>query len=400
MIPVFSIGSHKTITAKLGTIEELVSSKAIIIKDELVYKSEIQGTVSLLKQEGEKVGRGIQVAKINRTEGSSYSDELEEIDKQIEILKKASDNKEIFSEDKDKINENINTIIDELQNSILSGNYSDALIYSDTLLMSIDNQQLVTGQKNLMSQSLDNLIERKNEIIKNMENSNSISYAPKAGIISYELDGLEDIYSAKRIDEYEPSDFRIIDVNKVDLTEKKKVKYGEPVYKVIDNFTWYIMTEVNVEDMDKLEEGKIIYIKINNDERKTISRIVKLVKEKDKYFMILKLTEYFHEYYRERYLDIHIVKSTYEGLIIPNESIADKDGIKGVYIKDISGIVKFRPIKILTSDNEHTIVSEGVGNNSVIELDVNGEIQKFNTIQMFDEVFINGSRVKEGLIIN
>lgn len=86
--------------------------------------------------------------------------------------------------------------------------------------------------------------------------------------------------------------------------------------------------------------------------------------------------------------------------MIPNKSIVEKDGIKGVYIKDISGIVKFRPIKILTSDEEHTIVSEGNGSSKTIELEVNGKPQQFKTVQLFDEVFVNGSKLKEGLIID
>ncbi len=400
IFPVFSTQNHKTITAKASNSEDLVTSKGIIIKDELIYKSDMQGDVSLFKQEGEKIGRGIQVARINNTEGSTYSKELEEIDEQIEILKKTSNNKDTFYADKEKIYGNIDAIINELQNSILVGDYNDALILKDTLLISIDKQQLVTGKKNLVSYSLESLQERKDEIIKIMERSNSISYSPKAGIISYELDGLEEIFTASRINDFEPKDYRIIDVNKIDLKLSKEVKYGDPVYKVVDNFTWYIMTEIEANTMDKLEEGKTIYIKINNEDKRIISRIEKLVKEKDKYFIILKLTAYFHDYYMDRYLDIHIVRNTYEGLIIPNESIIEKDGLKGVYIKDISGIVKFRPVKILTSNDEHTIVSEGVGSNSLIEFNIKGETQNLSTIKMFDEVFIYGNKVKEGLIID
>ena len=88
VIPVFTTGSYKTITANIGVIEDSVSTKGIIIKDELVYKSETQGTISLLKQEGEKVAKGVQVARINRAEGSTYSGELDEINRQIEISKK------------------------------------------------------------------------------------------------------------------------------------------------------------------------------------------------------------------------------------------------------------------------------------------------------------------------
>ncbi len=400
MFPVFSIANHKTITAENGIIEELVSSKAVIIKDELVLKSETQGTVSFIRKEGEKVGKGTQIAKINRTENSPYSRELEEIDKQIELLKKTSDSKEMFNKDKAKAQDNIDIIIDELQNSILKGNYDNASIYKNTLLKSIDKQQLVTGQKNLMSQSIDGLLKRKESIMKNMEKADIISYSPKAGILSYELDGLEEIFSVNKINEYELSNFRIIDGSKKNLAEEKEVKYGEPIYKIIDNFTWYAMTEVDAKDVDKLEEGKIVHVRLNNDEKKIISRIVKIIKEKDKCLIILKFTDFLHEHYKERYIDIHIIKNTFEGLIIPNKSITEKDGIKGVYIKDISGIVKFRPVKILTSDDEHTIVSDGEGNSSQIELNVNGKIQKFTTLQMFDEIFINGSKIKEGAILN
>lgn len=400
MLPIFSISNYKTITADNGVIEELVSSKAVIIKDEVIYKSETNGAISLLKKEGEKVGKGVQIAKINRSENSSCSKELVEVEKQIELLEKMSDSKEVYKDDKEKIEDNIDIIMDELQNSIIKGNYNDASLYKNTLLESIDKQQLVTGQKNLVSQSLDSLLKRKDDIINNLEKSEIFSYSPKTGIVSYEIDGLEDIFSVNKINGYKLSDFRIIDSNKINLLGKNEIKYGEPIYKIVDNFTWYVMTEVDAKDADKLKEGKTISVRINDDDKKIISRVVKLTKEKDKCLIILKFTDYLHEHYKERYIDLHIIINTYEGLIVPNKSITEKDGVKGVYIKDISGIVKFRPVKILISDDEHTIVSEGEGYNRQIELNVNGTRRKFSTIQMFDEVFTNGSKLKEGLILN
>lgn len=400
MLPVFSISNLKTVTVENGVIEEVVSSKAVIIKDEVIYKSETQGAISLLKKEGEKVGKGVQIGKINKSENSSYSKELDEIEMQIELIKKTSDSKEVFNKDKEKIQSNIEIIIDELQNSIIKENYKDASIYKNTLLESIDKHQLVTGQKSLVSQSLDSLMKKRDNIIKNLEKSEIINYSSKAGIVSYELDGLEEVFSVNKINEYELSDFRIIDSNKIDLLEKKEVKYGEPVFKIIDNFAWYVMTEVDGKDADKLKEGKTIFVRINDNDKKIIARIVKLIKEKDKCLIILKFTDYLHEHYKERYIDLHIIKNTYDGLIVPNKSIIEKEGIKGVYIKDISGIVKFRPVKILTSDGENTIVSEGEGNSRQIEINVNGTKLKIGTIQMFDEVFTNGNKLKEGIILN
>lgn len=401
MLPVFSISNYKTITVESGKLEDIVSYRAVIIKNESIYKSESNGTVTLYKKEGERIGKGIQVAKIDKSEDHSLSKELEEVNKQIELLKNTSDNKDILEKDKEKIQENLDKVIDELQTRILNGDYNDAYVYKNTLMKNFGKDLIVTGQNNLASQSLEGLINRKNEIIKNIEKWSIVNYSTKGGIISYELDGLEEIFSVSRIDEYKPGDFRIIDEKNSNVTETDNVKYGEPVYKIIDNYRWYVMTEVDAKEGDKLEEGKISYVKINGDDRKLTARVIKVSKEKDKYLVVFMFTDFFHEYYKERYIDINIIKNTYEGLIIPNKALIEKDGVEGVYIKDISGIVKFRPVKILASNEEHTIVSEGEGiSNRQIEIVINGESKKAITIQMFDEVFTNGNKMKEGLIIN
>lgn len=397
----FSISNNKTVTVEKGILEELISSKAIMIKNESIYKSEANGIMTAFKEEGERLGKGIQVVKIDKSEDNNLLKELEELDKQIEIFKKTLGNKEILEIDKEKIQDNLDKVIDELQTSIISGNYSDAYIYKNNLMNNFDKEVIVSGQNSLASQSLDSLINRKNEIMKNIEESSIVSYSKRGGIISYEIDGLEEIFSANKINEYKPGDFRIVDEKKNNLSETKEVKYGDPLYKIIDNYRWYVMTEIDAKEVDKLEEGKIAYVKINDDDKKLISRIIKVSKEEEKCLVIFMFTDFFYKYYKERYVDIHIVKNRYEGLIIPNQSIVDKDGIKGVYIKDISGIVKFRPVKILISNEENTIVSEGEGIYvKQIEINIDGEKQKTTTIQMFDEVFINGSKMKEGLIID
>lgn len=400
LLPVFSISEYKTETVENGTIEELISSKAIVLKDEVVYKAEFQGNITYFKQEGEKIGCGVQIAKIDRTENSSLMDELNEIEKQIEILTDSSSNIDINNNDKNKSVNTIDEIISNLQNSILDGDFEEAYSYKNNLLASISKHKQVTGQNNLMSQSLDYLLKKKDEILNSIEESSILNYSSKSGIISYEIDGLEGVFSVDKIAEYDINDYRIIDENRVDLFNKKEVKYGEPIYKIIDNFEWYMMTVVDTLSLDKLEEGKVIHIKINDSDRSAKARIVKLDNNGEKSLVILKLTDYFHEYYNERYIDIHIVKEIFEGLLVPNTAIVEKDGIKGVYIKDISGIVKFRPIKILASDNTHTVVSEGEGLNKQIDIMVNGEEQKSKTIRLYDEVFIDGSKIKEGLIAN
>ena len=123
-----------------------------------------------------------------------------------------------------------------------------------------------------------------------------------------------------------------------------------------------------------------------------------MIVQKKEALVVIKFTNYLYELYEERYLDIELIKNTYEGLKVPNESIVEHDKIKGVFIKDISGIVRFRPVEILARDTQNAIVSEG--ENGRIKIIKDGKEELVKTLQVFDEIFIDGSQVKEGQLIN
>ena len=113
--------------------------------------------------------------------------------------------------------------------------------------------------------------------------------------------------------------------------------------------------------------------------------------------MVIEFTDKLHDYYSIRFPEIEIIKSKVDGLKIPTKAVIDKDSIKGVYIKDKSGIVKFRPIKILGEEGNNTYVDLG-DNNANITLE--GAEKSVQTITLFDEIFVNTINIKEGQITN
>ena len=113
--------------------------------------------------------------------------------------------------------------------------------------------------------------------------------------------------------------------------------------------------------------------------------------------MIIKFSDKLHDYYNNRFPEVEIIKDKIDGLKIPTKAIIDKDSIKGVYIKDKSGIVKFRPIKIIGEEGNDTYVDSGNSNGNITLESVEKAVQ---TITLFDEIFINTTNIKEGQIIN
>jgi len=262
----------------------------------------------------------------------------------------------------------------------------------------MDKHQLITGGNTLVKESIDSLINKREELINDNNKSKVVEYSKKAGIISFSIDGLEEIYGVSKIEELEPNDFKIIEQQKSEIKNNDLVKLGDSVCKIINGYKWYVMVKVDINEFSELKENENLYIRINDDSRKIKSKIHKINKSKEEMLIIFELDDYCHEFYNERYIDVKIIKDTYKGLMIPNDTIFEKDGLKGVHIKGISGIVKFRPIKIIGANDEYTIVSEG--QNKLIEVETNGNAQKMYTIQLFDEVYLNGHKVEEGQIVN
>ncbi len=101
--------------------------------------------------------------------------------------------------------------------------------------------------------------------------------------------------------------------------------------------------------------------------------------------------------YDERFVNFDIIKYKHNGYKIPTKAIVEKDGIKGVYIKEISGIVKFKPVEIIKEEDKFVYVSSGENNTIVIK---GGQDKPVKTITVFDEILLNTKGVKEGIIVH
>ena len=96
-------------------------------------------------------------------------------------------------------------------------------------------------------------------------------------------------------------------------------------------------------------------------------------------------------------MEVNIIKYKHDGFKIPTRSIVEKDGTKGVYIKGISGIIKFKPIEILKEEDKVTYITSGDKNNNI---KVRGSDKPIRTVTKFDEILLNTINIKEGMIIN
>jgi putative membrane fusion protein len=399
-VPTLLANNAKTTLPEMGTLIDKFDAQGFVIKKETIVKATSNGELELLPKEGTRVSAGAEIANINiLNEHSSLKQELEQINNSIIALEKSESDAEIIIKEKGKIEELQISTIDDLQSMINVGKFDEVYLLKEKLNLYDDKVSDVSSKDTLLGQSIENLKSRKKVINEEMNKNHMKYYSDHGGIISYKVDGYEELYFPKDFENYTYDKINLHTSAKDKINDKKtSINVGEPIFKIVDNFEWYI--GIKVEDMKSikdLENNKGIIIEIKEDKKELRGRIVAINTSGNKGVIIIKLDTMLHEYYNMRFPELNIIKSKIEGLKIPTKSIVDKESLKGVYIKDPSSIVRFRPINILGEDEKYTYIEKG---DSKAFIKVNGEENPVKTITLFDEVFLNTSNIKEGQILN
>lgn len=374
-------------------IEDRLGVDGIILKKESSYKSEASGYLDRINSEGERISKGSLAASIHLSgDRLDAYQRLKELDEKISRLEGVKEEGALVQGKNLTGTEAKDSLIKELQTSIKRKEYEDVEILKSQLSLEEDSGQAT----NLIDTNIDSLKEEKQDLYKYIKDSKINIYAKEAGIISYKIDGYEEIFSFNSREEYGYSDFQALDRNLKTDEGMEEVRSGDTIFKIMDNFQWYALLKVdNFKEIQEYEEGDSILLASDKLGEEFRGRIVNIKKEGRKASILCSFNSGFHKIYDERFLNFDIIKYKYMGYKIPSRAIVDKDGLKGVYIKEISGIVKFRPVEVIKEMDKFSYVNSGENN----YIKVKGQEEPVRTISKFDEIMLNNKKLKEGMII-
>ncbi len=200
----------------------------------------------------------------------------------------------------------------------------------------------------------------------------------KNSVISYYIDGLEEFFSPDNMTSLKRDKTEALDINVNDVRRESAI-VGEPVYKTVDNGTWYVALWAEPKNVIKYEKGKSVYLNLPLGQVKGIT--YDIIDSQGAWLILLKFKGYYEDMPKLRKIDAEIVTSDYEGLIISNRSITSMDGKTGVYVKDISGEFVFKPVSVIASDGEYSLVESSF----FYEKDGDKSV-KVNTVGVYDEI--------------
>lgn len=179
----------------------------------------------------------------------------------------------------------------------------------------------------------------------------------RSGVYSEYVDGFESLLNPKRITKIKEADLEDVSQKKVMQAPSKKIKAGEPMFKVVSNARWYVLCFLDNKAAKKYDEYSHFKV-IIDEEEVGVFLYKKLKRAGGKTLVIFQSNRYYDKFTMLRKADAKIVSYTRSGILLSNDSIKKVKGKKGVYVKDKWGEFKFRPIKVIAVQGDTTIVEK------------------------------------------
>ncbi len=333
-------------------LEEIINTDGIIIKDEAILSSKSIGDVKYYYNEGQKVNKGAYLADISTVSSA------EQINAEIALINKAL-------------------------------NSTDSVI-------TIGN-----GENGKYSKyTNDELKVLKESFEKALTNNKVPVFSPKSGFVTYVFDGLEDTFKYEDVLDIMPSRLHNLEEVIVNTNNAGSVNVDDKLLKVINNFEFYMVCLVNNSDISTYKEGSYIRVRFNDDDNIVFGYIEKINSSSEESVLIVSFDDFFYKVYNKRIVKTELIKNIYQGIKVDKEAVIEKDGITGVYVKDISNIIKFFPVDIIGSNDEYYMVSQGdiITEGDRGRITINDEI--YSTVKAFDKVVLDSDKVYEGQIVD
>ena len=393
MYPILGASSNKTTIAQFGKIEVIVSSAGYIAREEVVYNNINEGEITYFAADGEKVTKGQKLAEVHMKNIDAKSlEELEIINLRIKSIQEKQNEQTVFEGDIKRLDNQINDVLAKIQDAYKTENHSKVSDYQLELKTLTEKKSVIAGEKSFAGKNLNQLQEQKQAIETRVQSSIQTIYSDSPGFVAFGSDELESLLNPKALDYISVADMELI---KNTLKKSNNNNQEKPKIRLIKDHRWSIVVELDNQQVEGIQANRYLKIRKQGEAREYSAYVRKIISTEDKNLLIIDLTEVMEGYHQFRTINIDIIKNSYQGLMLPNQSILEEEGRKGVYRIDVNGFSKFVPVKIIGMNREYSILQEGTIQLEVIKED-KVESVRVNTINLYDEVLLKGNKGTEG----
>lgn len=382
--------STKLFTVEQGKLYLEETLNGYIIRDETVIKGEnYKNGMEQIKTEGEKAAKNESVFRYYSQNESDLKQKISELDEKIQTAMKETEN--ILSSD--ILATEVKTIENQIDEKVKELNKITDMLkiaeYKKEINELVSKKAKIAGDSSKQGSYLKQLIEERAKYESELNSGAEYIKATKSGIVSYRVDGLEETLTPNNIESLSKEY-----LENLNLKTGKIIATNNECGKIIDNFTCYIATISNSKQAKEAKVGDKVKIRLpNNSEIDSKITYIKQ-EENDEYLIVLEVKKEISELINYRKISFELIWLSYSGLKVPNEAIAEKDGMKYV-VRNRAGYLSKIPVKIGTvnkkdATNDRYTIIENYEADELRELGyTDKQINNYKKISLYDEIIMN-----------
>lgn len=368
-----------TFTVEEGKLYLEETNIGYIIRDEQVVKgNNYKNGMEQIKVEGEKAAKGETIFRYYSKNEENLENQIAELD--IKIQEAMSKQTDLYPSDIKLIENQIDVKVELLNKS---NDISKLNEYKKEINDLVTKKAKIAGENSNSGSYLTQLINQRKKLEQQLNDGAEKIVAPKSGIISYKVDGLEEILT--------PNNFSTLTkqyLENLDLKTGKIIASSNECGKIIDNFNCYIATISNSEQAKQAKVGDKVKIRLSNNSE-IESEIAYVSQENEtENLLVLKIDRQIEELNSYRKISFDLIWWSQSGLKVPNQAIIEQDGLHYV-VRNRAGYLTKLLIKVKKQNDKYSIVTN-YNSEELKELGYsNSEINSYKGISIYDEILLN-----------
>lgn len=360
------------------------STTGYIIRDETVIEgNNYKNGIVPIKAEAEKVAKGEAIFRYYSNNEEELTEKIKELDEKIQEAMSKENN--LFSSDVKLLENQIEERLDDIfeQNDI-----QKIKEYKKDINSYVTKKAKISGEKSPAGSYIKKLIDERSTYEKELNNGAEYVTAPKSGVLSYRIDGLENVLTT---DDFSKINKKFL--NNLNLKTSQIIGTSDEKGKIIDNFKCYLACLIDSDTAREAKVGQKLKIRLPNN-KEVDSKIEYIsVEDDNNVILVFEIENYVEELILYRKIAFDIIWWSDSGLKVPNSSIIEDNNITYI-IRNRAGYLEKVYVKVLRKNENYSVVTN-YNNNELQELGINSsEIQNKRSISLFDELILNPSEEK------
>ncbi len=359
-----------------GTVSLEEIAEGYVIRNEKVVKGEnYKNGIVPIKAEGEKAAKDESIFRYYSEGEDELVEKIRELDQKIDEAK-SKENTTLFSSDIKAIEKEIDIKLEQIYQS---NDIKKIEEYKKEIADLMNKKTNIIGKASPANSYLTKLIEERSGYETQLNSGSEDVKSPMSGIVSYKVDGLEEVLTPDKFSSYNQEFF-----DGLNLKTGQMIASNDECGKVVDNSVCYIATIIEKEKTHEAEQGDKLTIRLSNADE-IPAEIYYMQEQEDKVLLILKVEKDVKELIHYRKISFDIIFWSYTGLKVPNTAILEENNLSYV-VRNRAGYLDKILVKIKRKNDTYSII----GNYDMEELKELGfsssQIRSNKNITLYDEI--------------